>query len=310
MIADVVSQHKGVEYIFPVAAGDANARAMLIDPFPQPRVSIRPEGPEMDIFNPADVITLIDINARKQRLAIDAGDIMPPRQHQMHPLVWIGQGHVQHREVVSRSVLDGPRVGRRRRGLHVLLGIINSQTANGDIIAIAGQKGMAVRFAPAFGRPENGSGIADKSRRRVEHALERGLRGQGEVAFEKVAARRNGRDAAAPRMNMVQRFLERGGIVLSTIAEGAKITDVDGKTAGSMGGGFRDRGSGDGGAATGSRGDQTRQGRAAQKTAPAQNSFRIGTDQLRQTCRPAGIGDFFQHNDVLHINLTPRDIGI
>ena len=96
MITGVILKTKGVQYILRVAAAKTKCGSMVLSPNIHRRINATPEWEKMNILNATDIVTLININARFQRAAIDPCDLMPTRAGQIDPLIRIGQGDIHH----------------------------------------------------------------------------------------------------------------------------------------------------------------------------------------------------------------------
>src|SRR5260370_28497466 len=126
----MVTQAKGVEHKLPIGSAKDEALSMRQLPFSDFAIPT-PSGVEVNIFDSANVIDLVDQNTAAKRLPRKVPDIVPCRSRCVNSLVRIQQFHIEDRSICALHP-DCPWI-RNRLSVSNLLRISDGQPTNGTV---------------------------------------------------------------------------------------------------------------------------------------------------------------------------------
>ena len=173
---------------------------------------------ELDVLDAPDVAARVHQDAAPQHAAINAADAMAhiAFRADANAVVTVDERDVLDRVVVALE-MERPGVGVNVGGL--LLGIEHGQAAHRRGMPHLEQRRRVLLVPPAGGQDDRAFQRLGPDRR-LHHALQRHARWNAQAACDEVARRRQQHPAAGFR-RLVERLLNRRGIIGHTIGLGA-----------------------------------------------------------------------------------------
>ena len=127
----------------PVGAGQLERDPLRVYPFAVGFVGLvfHAKRPEMDVFDMADVVALVDEDAPFARVAGDIADQVAMGANQLDGLVGIQKATFRDAHVVGVVRFDAGRIGHRRHVGLLPLGILDDQAGDGGVLARKADEG-------------------------------------------------------------------------------------------------------------------------------------------------------------------------
>ena len=114
-VSDAIAKAKGVEHVMPVGARQLEGDALGVDPFAERVIGIivHPKGPEVNVFDVADVVTFIDVDAAPYGVAGHIANEVPSGTDQLDALIGIEEQAVPNAHILSVVRQNARRIRHR-----------------------------------------------------------------------------------------------------------------------------------------------------------------------------------------------------